>query len=209
MGGEVAPSEEQFAHVADGVELCYQTFGDSHADPLLLIMGLGGPMTWWDERLCQMLADAGFFVIRFDNRDIGRSSRVAGPVSMGRLARAFVGLRVRTAYTLDDMASDAFGLLDHLGIAAAHVWGVSMGGMIAQTMALAHAERVLSLTSMMSTTGARAVGFQHPSLLPTFLTRGAGQDRYVQASLRTWRLIGSPRLPVGRGRRTPAGGGDL
>ncbi|GAB7005179.1 alpha/beta hydrolase [Nocardioides sp. AN3] len=195
MGGEVAPSEEQFAHVADGVELCYQTFGDSHADPLLLIMGLGGPMTWWDERLCQMLADAGFFVIRFDNRDIGRSSRVAGPVSMGRLARAFVGLRVRTAYTLDDMASDAFGLLDHLGIAAAHVWGVSMGGMIAQTMALAHAERVLSLTSMMSTTGARAVGFQHPSLLPTFLTRGAGQDRYVQASLRTWRLIGSPDFP--------------
>jgi pimeloyl-ACP methyl ester carboxylesterase len=188
-------SEELFAHVGDGVDLCYQTFGSPEADPLLLVMGLGGPMTWWDARLCRMLADAGFGVIRFDNRDIGRSSRVEGPVSMGRLARAFVGLRVRTAYTLDDMARDAFGLLDHLGIAAAHVWGVSMGGMIAQTMALARPDRVLSLTSMMSTTGARAVGYQHPSLLPLFLTRGRDRAGYVEASVRTWRIIGSPRYP--------------
>jgi pimeloyl-ACP methyl ester carboxylesterase len=191
----VAVSEERFAAVADGVELCYQTIGSPDGDPLLLVMGLGGPMTWWDERLCRMLADEGFYVIRFDNRDIGRSSRVQGPVSMGRLARAFVGMRVRTAYTLDDMAADALALLDHLGIAAAHVWGVSMGGMIAQTMAVTHPERVLSLTSMMSSTGARSVGFQHPSLLPIFMTRSGDPDGYVKASVRTWRIIGSPGYP--------------
>ncbi|GAA1971189.1 alpha/beta hydrolase [Nocardioides panacihumi] len=189
-------SPEQFAHVADGVDLCYQTFGSPDADPLLLVMGLGGPMTWWDARLCRMLADEGFYVIRFDNRDVGRSSRVDGPVSWGRLTRAFLGLRVRTAYTLDDMARDALGLLDGLGIEAAHVWGVSMGGMIAQTMAVAHPERVLTLTSMMSTTGARSVGFQHPSLLPTFLSRSGDRDGYIEASVRTWRIIGSPGYPA-------------
>jgi pimeloyl-ACP methyl ester carboxylesterase len=188
-------SEEQFAHVGDGVDLCFQTFGSPEADPLLLVMGLGGPMTWWDDRLCAMLADQGFYVIRFDNRDIGRSSRVEGPVSVGRLTRAFVGLHVRTAYTLDDMARDALGLLDHLGIESAHIWGVSMGGMIAQTMAVTHPERVLSLTSMMSTTGARSVGFQHPSLLPVFLTRSGDREGYVEASVRTWRIIGSPGYP--------------
>ena len=188
-------SPEQFAPVADGVDLCYQTFGSADADPLLLVMGLGGPMTWWDERLCRMLADEGFYVIRFDNRDIGRSSRIDGPVSMGRLTRAFLGLSVRTAYTLDDMAADALALLDHLRIEAAHVWGVSMGGMIAQTMAVTHPERVLTLTSMMSTTGARSVGFQHPSLLPTFLSRSGDRDGYIEASVRTWRIIGSPGFP--------------
>ncbi|MDH2414948.1 alpha/beta hydrolase [Nocardioides sp. CER19] len=191
----VAVPQELFAHVADGVDLCYQTFGSPDGDPLLLVMGLGGPMTWWDERLCGMLADAGFHVIRFDNRDIGRSSRLDGPVSMGRLARAFLGLKVRTTYTLDDMAADAIGLLDHLGIEAAHVWGVSMGGMIAQTMAVTHPERVLSLTSMMSTTGARSVGYQNPSLLPIFLTRSGDREGYVDASVRTWKIIGSPAYP--------------
>lgn len=187
--------QERFAHVADGVDLCYQTFGSRDDPALLLVMGLGGPMTWWDARLCRMLADEGFHVIRFDNRDIGRSSRVEGPVSIGRLARAFLGFKVRTTYTLDDMAADALGLLDHLGIAAAHVWGVSMGGMIAQTMAVTHPERVLSLTSMMSTTGARSVGYQNPSLLPIFLTRSGDREGYVNASVRTWKIIGSPDYP--------------
>jgi pimeloyl-ACP methyl ester carboxylesterase len=189
-------SQEQFAKVADGVELCYQTFGSPDGDPLLLIMGLGGPLTWWDERLCRLLAEAGFFVVRYDNRDVGRSSRVDGPVSVGRLAAAFLGLRVRAPYTLDDMARDALGLLDHLGIGAAHLWGVSMGGMIAQTLAVAHPERVLSLTSMMSTTGARTVGFQHPALLPIFLGRSSDRDGYVKASVRTWKIIGSPGYPA-------------
>jgi pimeloyl-ACP methyl ester carboxylesterase len=185
-------SQEQLARVADTIEICYQTFGSPEAEPLLLVMGLGGPMTWWDERLCRMLADEGFFVIRFDNRDCGRSTRVDGRSTLPRLVKAFLGLKVRAPYTLEDMAADAFGLLDQLGLASAHVWGVSMGGMIAQTMAVARPERVLSLTSMMSTTGARSVGFQHPSLLPAFLSRGVGRDAYVEGSVRMWRLIGSP-----------------
>ncbi|SFB78968.1 Pimeloyl-ACP methyl ester carboxylesterase [Nocardioides terrae] len=196
MADHVEVSEEQLAPVGDGIELCFQTFGSPDADPLLLVMGLGGPMTWWDERLCRQLADAGFFVIRYDNRDVGRSTRVEGRVSMSMLTRAFLGLRTRAPYTLDDLARDALGLLDHLGIVAAHVWGVSMGGMIAQTLAVAHPDRVRSLTSMMSTTGARTVGFQHPSLLPTFLSRSGDEAGYVEASVRTWRIIGSPGYPV-------------
>jgi pimeloyl-ACP methyl ester carboxylesterase len=188
-------SEELLAPVADGIELCYQTFGSPEDEPLLLVMGLGGPMTWWDEQLCAMLADEGFFVIRFDNRDVGRSTRVEGRSTLPRLAGAFVGLKVRAPYTLDDMARDGFGLLDHLGIASAHVWGVSMGGMIAQTMAILRPERVRSLTSMMSTTGARSVGFQHPTLLPAFLSKGVGRDAYIEGSVRMWRLIGSPGYP--------------
>jgi pimeloyl-ACP methyl ester carboxylesterase len=189
-------SEEQLARVSDGIELCYQTFGSPESEPLLLVMGLGGPMTWWDERLCLMLADVGFFVVRFDNRDSGRSTRVEGRSTLPRLAGAFVGLKVRAPYTLDDMADDAFGLLDHLGLESAHVWGVSMGGMIAQTMAVARPDRVRSLTSMMSTTGARRVGFQHPSLLPAFLSRGVGRNAYIEGSVRMWRLIGSPGYPT-------------
>ena len=196
VGDGVEVSPERFARVTPDVEICFQTFGSPDADPLLLVMGLGGPMTWWDERLCHQLAEAGFFVVRYDNRDIGRSSRLEGEVSVRMLARAFLGLRVRVPYTLEDMAGDALGILDHLGIGAAHVWGVSMGGMIAQTLALTHPDRVLSLTSMMSTTGARTVGYQHPSLLPIFLARSGDLDGYVEASVRTWRIIGSPSYPT-------------
>src|SRR3954464_4631040 len=142
-------SEEQFAEVAPGVRICYQTFGDPTADPLLLVMGLGGPMTWWDPALCRLLAESGFFVIRYDNRDTGRSSRGSGRVSRGMLVQAFLGRPVKPPYTLADLAQDGFGLLDHLGIEKAHVVGVSMGGMIAQTMAINEPARVLSLVSIM------------------------------------------------------------
>src|SRR5689334_12112313 len=144
---------EQLAELGHGISICYQTLGDPADEAVLLIMGLGGPMTWWSPDFCRLLADAGLFVIRFDNRDIGHSSRVRGRVTRKRLAQAFFGRGPRPPYTLDDMASDGFGLLDHLGIDTAHVVGVSMGGMIAQTMALLRPERVRSLTSIMSTTG--------------------------------------------------------
>ena len=133
---DIAVSSELFAAGAPGVELCYQTFGDPDDEPLLLVMGLGGPMTWWDPALCRMLAERGFYVIRYDNRDIGRSTKVAGRVSRTMLVRAFSGRHVRTPYRSRDMAADAFALLDHLGLESAHVAGVSMGGMIAQTMAI-------------------------------------------------------------------------
>ena len=191
----VAVSEELFAPVGRDVELCYQTFGTPDDEPLLLVMGLGGPMTWWDPELCRMLADRGFYVIRFDNRDSGRSSRMTGRVSRATLVRAFAGQRVRAPYTLTDMADDAFGLLDHLGLESAHVCGVSMGGMIAQTMAIEHPERVRSLTSIMSTTGKRTVGWVHPSLFPNLLGQTAGREGYIEMSVRTWRLIGSPAYP--------------
>ncbi|MDO9396195.1 MAG: alpha/beta fold hydrolase, partial [Herbiconiux sp.] len=192
---DVTVSSELFAPVSPGIELCYQTFGDPDDEPLLLVMGLGGPMTWWDPDLCTMLAREGFYVIRFDNRDVGRSSRAAGRVTRSMMVQAFSGRRVRPPYTLDDLAGDAFGLLDHLGIDAAHVVGVSMGGMIVQTMAIAHPDRVRSLTSIMSTTGKRSVGWQHPSLLPVMLSRGPGREAYVRASVRTWAIIGSPGFP--------------
>ena len=189
-------SGELFAPVQQGVELCYQTFGDPQADPLLLVMGLGGPMNWWDPDLCRRLAAAGFFVIRYDNRDTGRSSRIPGRVSPATLLRAFAGGRVRSPYHIEDLAGDAFGLLDHLGLDSAHVVGVSMGGMIVQTMAITAPRRVRSLTSIMSTTGKRTVGWQHPSLLPALLgSRRAGREAYVRASEETWRLIGSPGFP--------------
>jgi pimeloyl-ACP methyl ester carboxylesterase len=139
-------SSEQYARVAPGIDLCFQTFGDPAGEPLLLVMGLGGPMTWWDPDLCRMLADRGFFVIRYDNRDTGRSSRVRARVTRRQVVEGFFGRGPRPPYTLDDMAGDAFGLLDHLGLDTAHVVGVSMGGMIVQTMAVLHPERVRSLT---------------------------------------------------------------
>ncbi|WP_182526001.1 alpha/beta fold hydrolase [Nocardioides dongkuii] len=192
----VAQSGELFAPVSSGVELCYQTFGDPDADPLLLVMGLGGPMTWWDPDLCRLLAERGFFVIRYDNRDTGRSSRVGGRVSRTTLVRAFLGAPVRAPYDISDMARDATGLLDHLGIDSAHVVGVSMGGMIAQTLAIEEPSRVRSLTSIMSTTGKRTVGWQNPSLFPALIGgRGPSREAYVKASAAMWRMIGSPAYP--------------
>src|SRR5829696_8127534 len=142
-------SSELFAPGAPGVELCYQTFGSSDDDPLLLVMGLGGPMTWWDPTLCRMLAERGFYVIRYDNRDTGRSTKVPGRITRAMLVRAYAGQRVRAPYGLRDLAADAVALLDHLGLEAAHLVGVSMGGMIVQTVASEHPKRVLSLTSVM------------------------------------------------------------
>ena len=192
----VPVSAELFAPVSPGVELCYQTFGDPDDEPLLLVMGLGGPMTWWDPELCTSLAEAGFFVVRYDNWDTGRSTRLEGRVTRRALVQAFLGRPGAAPYTLDDMAADAFGLMDHLGWSSAHVVGVSMGGMIVQTMAIAQPRRVRSMTSIMSTLGRRSVGWQHPSLLPMLIAeRKAGRAAYVESSARLWQVIGSPAYP--------------
>jgi pimeloyl-ACP methyl ester carboxylesterase len=186
------------------VEICYQTFGDPADDPLLLVMGLGGPMTWWDPDFCRLLAEQGFYVIRYDNRDTGRSSRMRdrGRVTRRMLVQAFLGRRARPPrppYTLDDLAEDGFGVLDHLGLDSAHVVGISMGGMIVQTMALLHPDRVRSLTSIMSTTGRRTVGWQDPRLLPRLLQRRATtREAYVESSVRFWAVIGSAAFPDSR-----------
>lgn len=189
-------SDELRAPVGNEVELCYQTFGDPDDEPLLLVMGLSGPMTWWDRTFCEQLASAGFHVVRYDNRDTGRSTRVAAPVRHGQLVRAFTTGRGRTPYTMSDLADDAVALLDHLGLESAHVVGVSMGGMIAQTVAIEHPTRVRSLTSISSTTGRRTVGWQHPSLLPRLVApRKAGRDAYVENSIAMWAMIGSTGYP--------------
>jgi len=133
---------------ANGIEIEYETFGEPSSPPLLLIMGLGAQMISWDEDFCSQLAARGFHVIRFDNRDSGLSTlmEAAGPPD---IATAISG-NPQPAYRLDDLAADAVGVLDALGIRAAHVVGASMGGYIAQLVAITHPERVLSLTSIMS-----------------------------------------------------------
>jgi pimeloyl-ACP methyl ester carboxylesterase len=142
--------------VANGIEIEYETFGDRSKAPLLLIMGLGAQMTAWPEAFCRQLADRGFFVIRFDNRDVGLSTKfeAAGTPNLMALMQSMAqGGKIDAPYTLWDMADDAAGLLDSLGVEAAHIVGASMGGMIAQAFAIKYPRRSLSLTSIMSTTG--------------------------------------------------------
>jgi pimeloyl-ACP methyl ester carboxylesterase len=141
---------------ANGIQIEYDAFGDSSSPSLLLIMGLGGQMILWDPELCKQLAQAGLHVIRFDNRDVGLSSKLEemGAAELGEVFTAARRLEeIELPYTIEDMADDAIGLLDGLGLHGAHVCGASMGGMIAQTMAIRHPDRVLSLISMASTTG--------------------------------------------------------
>ncbi len=194
-------SQELFAPIRQDVELCYQTFGDPDDEPLLLVMGLGGPMTWWDTELCVMLAEAGFYVVRYDNRDTGRSTRIPARVRRSHLVRAFGGRKVRAPYSMSDLAGDAVALMDHLGLESAHVAGISMGGMIAQTVAIEHPKRVRSLSSIMSTTGKRSVGWQDPRLIPALIApRKPGRESYVATSVAFWDVIGSPGYPADRDR---------
>lgn len=177
------------------VDIVYETLGDPSDPPLLLVMGLGMQLIHWDPELCEQLAERGFYVIRFDNRDAGLSTKVDAPVP--NVMRLMAGLPTKVPYLLTDMAADAFGLLDHLGIEEAHVVGTSMGGMIAQQMAIEKPERVLSLASMMSTTGDRVVGT--PKLrVWGVLTRRAPNDRdaYIEYFARVFRMIGSPAYRV-------------
>jgi pimeloyl-ACP methyl ester carboxylesterase len=185
-----APNE-QFC-TRDGVELCYETFGDSSDPALLLVMGLGTQMIAWHTDFCRELVDRGFFVIRYDNRDIGRSQRyddTPPPKPIELITRRIK----RAAYTLDDMADDGIRLLDCLGIESAHVVGASMGGMIAQMMAARHPARVLSLTSIMSTTGNRWKGQPALRVMPLLLSKPPRtKEESVERVLKVFKLVGSP-----------------
>ena len=194
---EIAVSPESFARTGDGLEICYQTFGDAADEPLLLVMGLGGPMTWWSPELCRALADRGFFVIRYDNRDTGHSTKLRDArVGKTDVVKAFLGRPVQVPYSMSRLAEDGLDVLDALGIESAHIAGVSMGGMIVQTLAIEHPERVRSMVSIMSTTGSRRVGNQDPRLFPSLL-RPARNDRatYVANSLKFGPRIASPAYP--------------
>lgn len=177
--------------VSGDVELCFETFGDPEAPALLLTMGLATQMLGWHEDLCAALADRGFHVIRFDNRDVGRSQRMEGAVPS--LRQLLLRDKRAATYTLEDMASDAAGLLDHLGIEQAHVVGASMGGMIAQTMAARFPQRVLSLVSMMSNTGSRWTGQPSPRMYPVLLKKPPrDRERYKDHAVWVFSRIGSP-----------------
>jgi pimeloyl-ACP methyl ester carboxylesterase len=186
--------EERIAP-ANGIELAYQEMGDPDGEPLILVMGLATQMIAWDEEFCSLLADRGFRVVRFDNRDVGRSTRIdsAGiPSRVDMLA----GRRATAPYLLVDMARDTTGLMDHLGFDTAHVMGVSMGGMIVQTMAIETPERLRSMVSMMSTTGSRWIGLPSYRAFGVLLgTPPKGRDATIERGVKTFSVIGSPGFP--------------
>ena len=158
---------------ANGIQIEYETFGNPSDRPLLLVIGLGGQLIWWDESLCQDLVSRGHYVIRYDNRDTGLSTKFdqAGkPDVMGTLGKILSGDKSSVPYTIEDMADDGAGLLDAIGIPCAHICGMSMGGMIAQTIALRHPSRVLSLTSVYSQTGNPKLPQPKPEVLTALLT---------------------------------------
>lgn len=182
-------SEEQVARLGE-LELAYQTFGEPGDPAALLIMGLGAQMIHWPIGLCEAIADRGFFVVRFDNRDSGGSTKLQAPAPL--FAAVARNRTTELPYRLEEMAADAVGLLDFLGIERAHVVGASLGGMIAQRVAIDFPDRVLSLASIMSTTGNPAVGQATPEATEVLMTRPAlDRDRYVEGVVAARRVIGS------------------
>jgi pimeloyl-ACP methyl ester carboxylesterase len=184
---------------ANGIRIEYETFGDPAAPAMLLIMGLGGQLIHWPEAFCRQLSERGLRVIRYDNRDTGLSSTFekAGAPDFAQAAALFAqGEPLNPPYTIEDMADDAAGLLDALGIEKAHVCGMSMGGMIAQTLAIRHPSRVLSLTSVFSSTGDPNLPPPRPDALEA-LTAALATEReaFIEQTLRYFRIVSGPGLP--------------
>jgi len=180
---------------ANGIELCYETFGSSDDPAMLLIMGLGAQMIAWPDEFCELLASAGFHVIRYDNRDVGESTWFddAGSPDVGA---AFSG-NATPAYTLEDMADDAGGLLEALGIGTAHIVGVSMGGMIAQLVAAQHSSRTLSLCSIMSTPGGQdSTPPTEAAMQALMAPRPTTREQAIETALNARKVIGSTGFPA-------------
>jgi proline iminopeptidase len=192
------------AVAANGITIEYESLGDPSAPPVLLIMGLGMQLVAWPDAFWQGLIDRGFRVIRFDNRDSGLSSKIRvrrQPNLVAALAASWLRLPVRSPYTLDAMAADAVGLLQALDIPRAHVVGLSMGGMIAQVVAARYPERVLSLTSIMSSSGRRKVSQPRPDAKRALLSKPrdpADPESVVDHLVRFFGVIGSPAFPTDR-----------
>ncbi len=180
---------------ANSLSIEFETFGEPSAKPLLLVMGLGAQMIAWDENFCQQLADAGHFVIRYDNRDVGLTTYFDdhGVPDFKELAVEFLtNGSVKTPYTLDDMAMDGISLLDELGIEQAHICGASLGGMIVQAMAINHADRILSMTSIMSTTGNPNLPPAHPEAIEALTSKRVDDPKHaMNRALEVSRVIGS------------------
>ena len=187
-------SGEQLTDAGRGIELCHESFGNQGDPPLLLVMGLGMQLIAWPEEFCEQLVDEGFFVVRFDNRDAGRSTKVkAKPPTLPQLAtRRFADEQ----YTLDDMADDVAALLAELELSPAHIVGASLGGMIAQTVAVRHPESVRTLTSIMSTTGNALKGQPQMGMLRLLLQQAPKErEAFVDHVTKVFELIGSPDFP--------------
>jgi pimeloyl-ACP methyl ester carboxylesterase len=181
------------------IELAYESFHDQGPETVLLIMGLGAPMTYWEPAFCEQLAAPGYRVVRFDNRDVGQSTvlRDLGiPDVLTMMARAMAGETVEAPYTLSDMARDTVGLLDTLGVERAHLVGASLGGMVAQVVAIEHPERVASLTAIMSTTGDASLPTGDPTVLQVLFTPAPKErEALIEHRIRAWRAIAGPRMP--------------
>lgn len=183
---------------ANGIEVCCESFGDRNNPAVLLVMGLTAQMTGWPDDFCRSIADRGHFVIRFDNRDVGLSSKTEGPppdvmALFGRLREGGAIEPSDVPYTLSDMAADAVGVLDHFEIPRANVVGASMGGMIVQHLAIDHGPRLLSATSIMSTTGRPDVGQGSPEAMAALLSpTPTGRDEYIERGVVTSRIISGP-----------------
>jgi pimeloyl-ACP methyl ester carboxylesterase len=181
---------------SNGLELEYDTFGSPTDPALVLVMGLGAQMINWDPELCELLAAEGFHVIRYDNRDIGLSTYL-DDLPLPNLPALMAGEVSQAPYLLADMGDDLAGLLDSLGIKKAHITGASMGGMIAQQFVIDHPERVLSLCSIMSTTGDRTVGQSSPEAMAVLMRPAAPtREASIAAGVAGSRVIGSPGFPA-------------
>jgi pimeloyl-ACP methyl ester carboxylesterase len=206
MAHPEVPYHPQSRVAANGLEIVSDSFGDPAGPPLLLIAGLGGQLTFWDDAFCARLAGRGYWVIRTDNRDAGLSTSFdrAGIPRIWPIIQAWMqGNPVipEAPYTMQDMAADAVGVLDALGIQAAHVAGISLGGVIAQFMAIHYPQRVRSLTILASTTGDPASGMPQPEALTALLsTPPRDRAAYIEDSVRTSRLLHGPHLPFDEAR---------
>ncbi len=189
---------------ANGIEIIYDAFGNPKAPPLLLISGLSAQMIGWEEEFCTQLADRGYWLIRFDNRDVGLSTKLDGagvPNPLAIMQAVAQGKAVPAPYTLRDMADDAVGLLDALGIESAHVAGASMGGMIAQTMAIHHPNRVRTMTSIMSTTGDPNLPPAEPEAAKVLVTPApTDREAYLEHSIQVWQILNGPVYPLDEDR---------
>lgn len=195
---DVAYQPPQLAK-SNGIEICYDVFGSPDAEPLFLIMGLSAQMVLWDDEFCQQLASNGFRVIRFDNRDIGQSTKLNGGkrITVGELLKLrFLGILPSAPYKLRDMAADTTGLMDALGIRSAHIVGASMGGMIAQEMAIHMPDRVRSLTSIMSSTGNPKLPQPKREAAALLMAPPPkNKDEYIAIFARNWRVLRAGSFP--------------
>ena len=190
---------------ANGIEICYDTSGDRNKPAMLLVMGLGAQMTMWPDDFCRQLADRGYFVIRYDNRDVGLSTKFEG-VKVELVMPSKPGERISIAgkppYTISDMANDGVGLLDALGIKQAHIVGASLGGTIVQRMAAEHPQHVLSMTSIMSTTGDPQVGMGKPEAMAALFTPAPSERQAnIEHSVKVGRLVAGPLFDEKRARQ--------